>query len=276
MKQILYFLCLVLVAEGIHELKATDVPTHSAGGVATNSWHGFRQHKFSVDGRDCLLVLPSAPAAGKPWIWRTEFFGVEPQADLALLTNGWQVAYMNVQNMYGAPMALDHMDRFYEYLTNQLQLTPRAVLEGFSRGGLFALNWAARHPDRVACLYLDAPVCDFKSWPAGWGKSKGSAHDWVRCKSVYGLNDELARTYKLNPVDNLAPLAQAKIPILSVCGDADTTVPMAENTLLLQTRYEKLGGEIKLITKPGADHHPHSLRDPKPIVDFILQHLTRN
>jgi alpha-beta hydrolase superfamily lysophospholipase len=76
-------------------------------------------------------------------------------------------------------------------------------------------------------------------------------------------------------VDNLAPLAQAKIPILSVCGDADTGVPMAENTLVVQDRYQTLGGEITVIAKPGVGHHPHSLRDPQPIVEFILQHSAK-
>ncbi len=240
--------------------------------ITTNAWHGFHQLKFSVAGRDALLVLPKVSAPGKPWIWRTEFFGHEPQADLALLSNGWHVAYVNVQNLYGAPVALDHMDAFYEHLTNHFQLAPKTVLEGFSRGGLFAFNWAARNPERVASLYADAPVCDFKSWPAGWGKGKGSSNDWARCKQVYGLNDESARAYGLNPVDHLAPLAQAHIPILSVCGDADDGVPMPENTLLVKERYEKLGGEIQVITKPGVGHHPHSLRDPAPIVDFILKH----
>ncbi len=238
----------------------------------TNTWHDFQQLKFSVDGRVAVLVLPKSSAPGKPWIWRTEFFAVEPQADLVLLSNGWHVAYVSVVNMYGAPVALDHMDRFYEHLTNHFQLASKTVLEGFSRGGLFAFNWAARNPERVASIYVDAPVCDFKSWPAGWGKGKGSSNDWVRCQQVYGLNDELARAYQLNPVDNLAPLAPAHISILSVCGDADDVVPMAENTLLVKARYEKLGGEIQVITKPGVGHHPHSLRDPTPIVDFILRH----
>jgi hypothetical protein len=47
---------------------------------------------------------------------------------------------------------------------------------------------------------------------------------------------------------------------------------MAENTLLVRQRYEKLGGEIKVITKPGVGHHPHSLNDPAPIVEFVRQH----
>lgn len=236
------------------------------------TWQGYAREDFRVDARPCILVVPKEPAAGKPWIWRMEFFGHEPQADAALLSKGYHVAYIDVQNRYGAPSALDIMDRFYEHLLKERQLGPKVVLEGFSRGGLFAFNWAARRPDRVACLYVDAPVCDFKSWPLGQGKGKGSPGDWARCLQAYGFTQEQALAYPLNPVDHLKPLAGARIPILSICGDADEVVPFAENTGLVETRYRQLGGEIKVILKPGGGHHPHSLKDPAPIVDFILQH----
>jgi len=245
----------------------------STQGTATaTQWNGFEQLKFAVDGRDCLLVVPMQAAPHKPWIWRTEFFGHEPQADLALLRQGWHVAYMNVQNMYGAPKALDHMDRFYEHLTKERGLNKKTVLEGFSRGGLFSLNWAARHPDRVASIYNDAPVCDFKSWPGGKGSGPGSKGDWQRCLDAYGLSEEQALAYRLNPVDNLQPLAAAKVPLLHVCGNADEVVPYAENTQLLAQRYRDLGGTIEVIEKDGVKHHPHSLKDPAPIVEFILTH----
>jgi len=235
-------------------------------------WNGYEQRDFVVDGRNCLLVLPKTPAPGKPWIWRTEFFGHEPQGDIALLGKGFHVAYMDLQNQYGAPAALDHMDKFHAHLTKEFGLARKTVLEGFSRGGLFAFNWAARNPQRVAALYVDAPVCDFKSWPGGKGKGQGSPGDWQNVLAVYGLTEAQALAYKLNPVDNLAPLAKAKIPILSVCGEADKTVPIDENTRVVETRYKALGGEIVVIAKPNCDHHPHSLVDPKPIVDFVLKH----
>jgi pimeloyl-ACP methyl ester carboxylesterase len=237
-----------------------------------SSWNGYERLEFEVDGRACLLVAPREAATGKPWIWRTEFFGHEPQADLELLGKGFHVAYMDVQDMYGAPVALDHMDRFYGHLTRTYGLSAKTVLEGFSRGGLFAYNWAARHPDRVAAIYADAPVCDFKSWPAGWGKVKGSPADWAKCKQAYGLTEEQARAYRGNPVDNLAPLAWAKIPLLIVCGGADEVVPVEENTQLLEQRYRELGGNIVVITKPDCGHHPHSLTNPAPIVQFVLEH----
>ncbi len=114
------------------------------------------------------------------------------------------MAYIDVQNLYGAPVALDHMDKFYDHLTQTRGLASKTVLEGFSRGGLFSLNWAARHPERVACIYNDAPVCDFKSWPAGRGRSKASPADWQLLLAAYKLTEEEALAYRLNPVDNLA------------------------------------------------------------------------
>jgi pimeloyl-ACP methyl ester carboxylesterase len=239
-------------------------------------WQGHQRLDFELGGRDALLVMPKEAAPGKPWIWRTEFFGHEPQADVALLGKGFHVAYIDVQNLYGAPVALDAMDAFHAHLVSKHSLSEKAVLEGFSRGGLFALNWAIRNPKKAAALYLDAPVCTFVSWPAGWGKGKGSPGDWDRCKKVYGLADDAAaRAYKLNPVDNLTALAIARVPILSVCGVADKVVPFNENSQLLQKRYEALGGLMEIIAKPGVDHHPHSLKDPEPIVSLLLKALAK-
>ena len=252
--------------------RAQAVAPDRAADDRVSTWNGHERRDFQVDGRDCLLIVPETPAAGKPWIWRTEFFGHEPQADLALVAKGFHVAYMNVQNMYGAPVALDHMDKFYEHLTGQRGLAPKTVLEGFSRGGLFSLNWAARHPNRVACVYNDAPVCDFKCWPRGLGKAKGSSADWQRCLAAYMLTEQEALDYKLNPVDNLAPLAKAGIPLLHVCGAADDVVPINDNTRLVERRYRAMGGSIVVIAKPGVGHHPHSLADPEFIVAFVLKH----
>jgi hypothetical protein len=56
-----------------------------------------------------------------------------------------------------------------------------------------------------------------------------------------------------------------------VVGDADEVVPVSENTELLYKRLKALGWQMEIIHKPGVGHHPHSLKDPKPIVDFILK-----
>jgi pimeloyl-ACP methyl ester carboxylesterase len=146
-------------------------------------------------------------------------------------------------------------------------------MEGFSRGGLFAFNWAARYPNRCAALYVDNPVCDFKSWPAAKGASTArSAGDWQKLLKAYGMTEEQALAYDKNPIDNLEPLAKANIPILAVIGMEDVGVPPKENIDLVEERYTKLGGKaIEVIRKPGEGHHPHSLKDPGPIVEFVLK-----
>jgi pimeloyl-ACP methyl ester carboxylesterase len=260
--------------------KSSESSSQAEGGISfpgkKSQWQGFDRYDFEVDGRPCFVVVPQSPAQGKPWIWRTEFFGHEPQADLALLKKGFHAVYIDVQNMYGAPVAMKHMDAFYDHLTCRHGLSKKTVLEGFSRGGLFAFNWAAMHPDRVACIYVDAPVCDFKSWPGGKGKGPGSPADWKYLLKVYGLTETQALAYSGNPIDNLAPLAKAGVPIFSVVGDADEVVPLAENTAIVEKRYKQLGGRIDVIVKKGVGHHPHSLQDPAPIVEFILRHTVES
>jgi len=235
-------------------------------------WYDYDRYDFTYDGRRCIVVVPKNPAGHLPWIWRARFFGHEPQTDLALLEKGFHVAYMDVAGLFGAPAAVEHWNAFYDYLTKGRGFGRRVALEGMSRGGLIVYNWACANPEKVACIYADNPVCDFKSWPAGLGKGKRHLPSWEACLEAYGLTAEQALEYDRNPIDNLEPLARAVVPVLHVCGTADTVVPIEENSDIVEKRYKKLGGKITVIRKPGMDHHPHSLEDPKPIVDFILTH----
>lgn len=240
-------------------------------------WHGFDRYQFDVGGREVTVVTPDRIASGKPWVWHGEFFGHKPAPDIELLKRGFHVVYLKVPNLLGAPEAVDHWTRCYETMTKKFGLARTVSLVGLSRGGLYCYNWAAANPDRVACIYGDAPVCDFKSWPGGRGTGKGSPRDWKLVLEKYGFETEAeALAYDKNPVDNLRPLVDAGVPILHVYGDADQVVPWEENTGLLASRYKELGGKIKLIGKPGVGHHPHGLDDPTPIVEFILEHGWRD
>jgi pimeloyl-ACP methyl ester carboxylesterase len=238
--------------------------------VYADNWHGYNKINLVVNNHDGFVIIPTTSTTNKPWIWRTEFFDVEPQGDLALLDKGFHVAYIDVQNMYGAPIALDIMDLFYQQVVSQFNLSNKVILEGFSRGGLYAFNWAARNPNQTMAIYGDAPVLDFKSWPAGLGRSQRSLRDWQLLLQAYNLTEEQALLYQFNPIDQLTVLALANVPILCICGGADTVVSFNENTNLLEQRYKLLNGHIKVIVKLGCDHHPHSLNDPMPIVDFVV------
>ena len=66
-------------------------------------------------------------------------------------------------------------------------------------------------------------------------------------------------------------MAKQKVPLFHVVGQADDIVPVEENTDLLEKSYKSLGGSIQVIRKEGIGHHPHSLKDPEPIVSFVLE-----
>lgn len=239
----------------------------------TSDWNGYTKYDFEVDGKPALVVVPKQAAPGRPWVWHGEFFGHKPAPDIALLGKGFHIAYLRVPGMLGSPQAVSHWNAFYKVMTEKHELSSRVALVGLSRGGLYCYNWAAANPNKVACIYGDAPVCDFKSWPGGKGKGKGSAGDWKLVLDRYGFADEAAAlAYDKNPVDNLKPLATAKVPLLHVYGDADDVVPWDENTGVIAERYRALGGAITLIGKKGVGHHPHGLEDSTPIIEFIEKH----
>ena len=237
-----------------------------------SKWNGFSRYDFEVDGKPVLVVVPDKAVAEKPWVWHGEFFGHKPEPDIELLKRGFHVVYMQIPNLFGSPQALKHWDAFYKLLTEEHGFAPRAAFVGVSRGGLYCYNWASANPDKVACIFGDAPVCDLHSWPAGAGKGTGNPDELKRILEVYdAANADELYARALNPIDRLEPLAKANIPLLHVYGDADMGVPWEENTGIVADRYRKLGGQITLIAKPGVGH-VHGLDDPTPIIEFIEKH----
>jgi len=253
-------------AEFLKRLKESPLP------ATYKLWYNYKLYDTTIDHISCKVVKPVKAAAGNPWVWRARFFGHQPQADLALLAEGYHIGYCDVANLYGAPAAVERWNKFYDFAVNKLKLNPKPALEGMSRGGLIVFNWAVANPAKVSAIYADAPVCDIKSWPGGFGKGDGWPAGWPICKTVYGLDsDEAVSNFKGNPVDNAERIAKAGIPVLILYGTEDKLVPPDENCLLFAERFRDAGGEIKLISKK-CGHHPHCLKDPAPIVDFITAH----
>ena len=231
-------------------------------------WNGYERYDFVCAGREAIVVVPQKAAPGKPWIWRPAFFGAFPSVDLALLKEGFHVAYYDLTHLYGSPRAMRLGDVFYERMVQRFGLSSKVTLEGFSRGGLAALNWAAHRPDRVACVYVDAPVCDLSSWP---GRERSNL--WADMLEEWDVTDgEVTPDFKGNAFHSLPALAKHKIPIIAVCGDSDKVVPYQDNMRRLRDRYASMGGVVEVILKPGCDHHPHSLEQPEAVVDFIKRY----
>ena len=78
--------------------------------------------------------------------------------------------------------------------------------------------------------------------------------------------------YRNHPLDYLPTLVKHNIPIILVSGDSDSIVPYDENGKYINDIYIENNCTIKTIIKKGGDHHPHSLLDNSPIIDFILKY----
>ena len=257
---------------------AADEDVDAFPGVKS-TWRGFDRYDFEVDGRQCLVVTPKEAAPGRPWIWRARFFDYRYEVDLALVEKGYHLVYMDVGGLFGSPKAVQHGNVFYDSLTSKHAFAEKVALSGTSRGGLMIYNWAAQNPEKVACIYGDAAVIDFKSWPAGTGNGIGNPTEWSNLLEAYGMTEKKALSYRGNPIDNLEVLAKAGVPLMHLHGNADHVVPLEENALVVAQRYAKLGGEITLIIHKETDYHEGSvhahiagLEDPSPIVAFIVTH----
>lgn len=262
----------VRIAQAIYrQLTGEEPPAHVSQPFPglKGKWKGFDQYTFAYQDREAIVVCPKHAATGNPWIWRPAFFGAFASVDEELLRRGFHVAYYDLTHLYGSPRARKSGTDFYWNMVRMYGLSPKVTLEGFSRGGLFAYNWAADHPDKVACIYVDAPVCNVFSWP---GRSPENAGLWKGLLEEWGLADDQMNSFSGNPIDRLKPLMDAGIPVICVCGDSDKVVPFSENSAIVRQRYTAMGAPFELILKPGVDHHPHSLSDPAPVVDFIIRH----
>lgn len=253
-----------------------DKPWSTAGGIKNAEWHGFKVYESKIDEFSVWIAEPKTPAKGKPWIMRIQDFGdsFHWQINEKLLNSGAYVVAINSYNVYGADYGLSLMDSLYKIARHHFGLPEKCALGGASRAGLSVYRWAIRHPGRVACIYCEGPVLDFKTWPMSWPPS---ANNWTELKRYYGFSsDEEAVAYKGNPIDNLEPIAKAKIPIrhvISLTDEHDTTiVPNDKNTLKAQQYLQQMGHRINIVITPEGMKVPYSFDDES--VEFIISNAT--
>ncbi|SDL22482.1 SGNH/GDSL hydrolase family protein [Siphonobacter aquaeclarae] len=242
----------------------------------TSNWKGFERIDFPFQNTQAFLVKPYRAVPGNPWVWRAHFPAWHTEMDSILLSRGFHVAYVNTNDQFGHPKAMQVWDDFYAYLVGDKHLAPKVALEGVSRGGLYVYGWAKRNPDKVSCIYAEAPVCDPKSWPGGKGKSPGSAQDWALWKKLYGLTDEEAATFPDIPLNDLNGLAAFKVPVIHVVSLQDKLVPNDENTFPFLNNYMKAGGPASAYPMSrGAqtlEGHHFPIEHPEQFADFLYDH----
>ena len=235
--------------------------------MTESTWNGFKRIDFLFEGRECILVFPEHAVEGKNWLLKTEYFGDFPSFEVQMLARGWHLAYIKNVTRWCLDEDLDLKDRFADFLHREYSLAEKCVPVGMSCGGLIACKFAARHPNRVAALYLDAPVMNLLSCPArvGRGESK-TLNEFV---NATGITLSELISYREHPIDKMPILLDNNIPIALVYGDSDDVVPYHENGMLLEKYYNAGGGNILAIGKPGCAHHPHGLEDNTPIIEFV-------
>ncbi|HWE39991.1 MAG TPA: hypothetical protein VG406_25800 [Isosphaeraceae bacterium] len=197
----------------------------------------FDRYSFELKGVEGSInvVVPKTAAPGKPWVFRADYVGRDATVDLALLDRGFHIVTGPVPYNADGP-SLKGWNAVYDLLTGHgFSKTP--VLEGAGGAAGEAYAWAIANPDKVSCLYAENPV--------------------LRCTMTTA-----------QPLDNLAALARAGVPVLHVCGSLD---PMfASQTREAERRYRELGGSMTVIVQEGEGHYPTAPRDPKPVVEFLL------
>ena len=182
------------------------------------------------------VILPKKSAPGKPWVFRADHVSRDATVDLALLAKGFHIVTGPVPYNADGP-SLQDWTAVYQLLTEH-GFSKKPVLHGAGGAAGEAYAWAIANPEKVCCIYGENPI--------------------LRCTMT-----------KAQPLDNLAVLAKAGVPILHVCGSLD---PMLQSqTRAAESRYKDLGAAMTVMIREGIGHYPTAPRDPTPVVDFILR-----
>lgn len=229
---------------------------------------------FQVQGHTAFVILPQTKSAGGPipWVWYAPTLpnlpeGAEKWMFERFTQAGIAIAGIDVGESCGSPDGRALYSALYDELTKHRRFAPKAMLLGRSRGGLMALSWAAEHADKVAGFAGIYPVSNITSYP-------GIAQ---ACGAYHLTADELsARLAEHNPIDRLAALAKAGVPLFAIHGDSDPTVPLDVNSGELRKRYEALGGHMRLIIPPGQGHNMWpGFFECQELVDFVVANVQR-
>ncbi|MDR1115335.1 MAG: alpha/beta hydrolase, partial [Tannerella sp.] len=179
------------------------------------------------------VFVPKQVAPGNPWVYRCDQLDGNSSVDLELLAKGFHIVVGPVP--YNADgLLLNHWNIVYNHLTEKgFSAKPVLAGRGAATGEVYV--WAIENPDKVSCIYGENPI----------------------------LRSSLA---KVQPMDNLAPLAKAGIPIIHACGSLDPNLKTQTNEV--KKRYS---GKMTIISDAGRGHYPIEPNDPVKVAKLIAQ-----
>jgi pimeloyl-ACP methyl ester carboxylesterase len=179
------------------------------------------------------VIVPRTVAPGKPWVLMGDPIERDATVEQALLAKGYHIVIVPLE---GTGMVQKEWDDIYKLLVDN-GFSSKPVLKGTGAMAGEAYAWAIANPDKVSCIYARNPL----------------------------MRSLMAKS---PPIDNLAPLAKAGVPILHDCGSLDPW--LNDQTRVVEKRYKELGGQIRVIIREGEGHFPLAPKDPKTVVDFII------
>ncbi len=228
-------------------------------------WNGFKRIDFTFEGMDAIVVFPEKANDERNWLLKTEYFEAFPTLEIEMLKKGWHVLYVGNITRWCKAEDIDRKARFSKAMIKEYNLSPKCVPVGMSCGGMIGTLFAAKYPELISSLYLDAPVIDVY----GSLMLPKNADMLVEFIDAMGMTEKELSTYKEQPKYKLEILIKNNIPVIMVYGDSDEIVPYEINGLLLEKYYRENGGIIETYGKAGCGHHPHGLDDSTCLIEFI-------
>ena len=233
----------------------------------------FEHKDFTFEGRGSVIYFPSCPSNGK-LVLKTEYLTAFPFFEIEMLKRGYTLAFMSHPTRWAPDSETKVTADFIKFVAKEYNLDPKCIMVGMSCGGLQAVRLAEQYPELVSVLFLDAPVMNLLSlYGLGACKHTSVATFKAELNKTYGFTPSTVINFRQSPIDNMKPLIDNNIPIIMVYGDADDVVIYEENGKVLEDYYKENGGDLKVMRIEGRGHHPHSLADPTPIIEYVEAHL---
>lgn len=232
-------------------------------------WNGFQRFDFEFEDKQAVLVCPDTPVEGKKWLFKTEYFDAFPEFEIEMIKKGYYVAHVDNTTRWCLPEDTERQARFARFLSEEFGLAKQCMPVGMSCGGMQAVYLAAKHPELVAAMYIDAPVLNLLSCPCGVGDATDIMYDEFVRATGWTVSDMIS--YREHPIDYVDILVKRDMPVILVSGDCDGMVPYHENGKYLAEKYVQHPHFYQVI-KPGCDHHPHGLADLTPLIEFVSRY----